>query len=72
MLKDELTDKYGATMTIADLAEVFQVTKGCLYNKISQGTFEVPMVRLGGRLVALTGDVVDYIDAAKKLASSHA
>jgi len=65
MLKEELTQKYGPTMTIPDLAEVFHVTKGCIYNKICKETFEVPMVKLGGRLVAITSDVVDYIDEAK-------
>ncbi len=70
MLKEELTERYGSTMTIPDLAEVFHVTTGSIYNKISKETFEVPTVKLGGRVVALTGDVVDYI-TNEKLRSSH-
>ena len=65
MLKDELTKRYGPTMTIPDLAEIFHVTPGSIYNKLSKETFEVPVVKIGGRLVAITTDVVDYIDDAK-------
>ena len=64
MLKEDLTDKYGATMTIPDLAEVLHVTKGCIYNKISQDKFEIPIIKVGGRNVALTNDVVDYFNKA--------
>lgn len=69
MLRDELNERYGPTMTIPDLAEIFHVTTGSIYNKISKGSFEVHTVKLGGRLVALTSDVVDYIDEAKLLKS---
>lgn len=70
MLKDELTDRYGSTMTVPDLAEVFHVTSGSIYNKISKETFEVPTVKLGGRVVALTSDVIDYINN-ERLRANH-
>jgi len=70
MLKDELNSLYGPTMTIPNLAELFHVSKGSIYNKISKDIFEITTIKLGGRVVAMTNDVVDFIDN-EKLRSNH-
>jgi predicted DNA-binding transcriptional regulator AlpA len=67
MLKDELLSRYGPTMTIPDLAEVFHISRGCIYNKLSKQTFEITVFKLGGKLVADTNDVADYIQNMKML-----
>lgn len=65
MLKDDLLGKYGPTMTISDLAEIFHVTKGCIYNKIYTDRIEFPIFRMGSKLVAETSDVAEYISQSK-------
>ena len=56
-------------MTINDLAEVFHLSKGAIYNKISKRQFEVTVFKLGGRVVAETIDVAEYITDAKLINS---
>lgn len=65
MLKDDLINKYGPTMRVRDLAEIFHVTKGSIYNRISQNKFEIDTFKVGGVVMADTTDVADYIQQAK-------
>jgi AcrR family transcriptional regulator len=65
MLKEELLNRYGPTMTISDLAEVFRITKGAIYNKLSKKKFEIDVFKLGGALYADTLEVASYIESAK-------
>lgn len=54
-------------MTIPDIAEVFHISKGSIYNKLSKNTFEITVFKIGGKLVADTNDVADYIQNMKIL-----
>ena len=67
MIKDDLMSKYGPTMTVPDLAEIFHISKGAIYNKLSKKTFELTLFKLGGKLVADTNDVAEYIQNMKMI-----
>lgn len=65
MLKDDLIRKYGPTMRVQDLAEVLRCTTGNIYNKLSKGTFEIDTFKVGGKVMADTTEVADYIQTSK-------
>lgn len=67
MLQDDLISRYGPTMTIPDIAEVFHVTPGAIHNRLWKKKLEIPVFKLGGKLVAETHDVVEYIQQMKIL-----
>ncbi len=67
MQKEDLIERYGPMMSINDLAEFFGMSKGAIYNKLSKDTFEVPTFKMGGRLVAETADVVQFVNESKLL-----
>lgn len=68
MTKRELVKKYGNTMGIQALSEVLGITKGAIYNKISQHKFEIPVYKISGKLIADTSDVAEYFSHAKLIA----
>lgn len=68
MMKDDLVKKYGLTMSVGNLAEVLHITKGAIHNNICKGNFNIPVYRIGGRVMANTSDVAQAIDDAKLLA----
>ena len=68
MIKDDLMNKYGPTMTVTDLAELFHVTKGCIYNKIYSDRIEFPVFKIGSKMVAETNDVAEYLSQSKMAA----
>lgn len=65
MVKQDLLNRYGPTMTVHDLAEVLHVHKNTIHNRLHKKTFEIDMFKLGGKLYAETGDVAEYIENAK-------
>ena len=67
MIKQDLMEHYGPTMTIHDLAEVFHVVPGTIYNKLSKKIFEIELFRSHGRLFAETSQVAEYIENQKRL-----
>ena len=64
-IRSDLLKIYGPTMTISDMAEVFHLAKGSIYNKLWKNKFEISVYKLGKVLVADTSDVADYIKSMK-------
>ena len=60
-MKEALVTTYGQFMTVADVAEVLNVSNQTLYNKSSTGELEVPHYKLGKKLLFPTPAVADYI-----------
>jgi len=71
MMKEHLLSKYGPMMTVPDLAEVLHLSKGTIYNKLHTQRFEVDIFRIGGKIMAQTTDVADFIEKSKLLGRSH-
>jgi hypothetical protein len=58
-----LFNKYGATMTIDQLAQdVFKIEPVTLKNKIYRGACPIPTHKEGGPRVADVRDVAEYLD----------
>jgi excisionase family DNA binding protein len=67
MLKDELINRYGLTMTTDDIAEIFHISKGTLYNLINAKKLGFEIFKMGNRRLADTIDVAEYIEDQKYL-----
>jgi hypothetical protein len=65
MLKEDLLNHYGPTMSIKDLAEVLHISTGAIHNRLSQKNFRIPCVKIYGRWMAQTSDVAKFIDETK-------
>jgi len=59
---DILINKYGPTLTIAQLGEVLHKSEGTLANDIGAGRCPVPTYKEGGKRVASATDVAEYLD----------
>lgn len=60
-MKEALVTAYGEFMTVADVAEVLNVSNQTLYNKSSAGQLDVPHYKFGKKLLFPTPAVADYI-----------
>lgn len=67
MLKDDLIERYGITMSVPDIAEVLHMRTASIYNKLSRKDFEIPVFKIGRKVVAYTKDVSDYLDNSRVL-----
>ena len=68
MLKDDLVERYGITMSVVDMAEVLHVRTQSIYNKISKNDFDIPVFKIGRKVLAYTKDVSDYLDNVRIVA----
>jgi len=57
-----VAEKYGPRLGIEQLAEVFGITKGAIYNQISAGTFAITTYVDGGKRWADYRDVAQHLD----------
>lgn len=69
MIKDDLIERYGLTMTVPDIAEILHVRTTTIYNRLSRKQFEIPVFKIGRKVVAYTKDVSDYLDNSRILAN---
>lgn len=67
MLKDDLIERYGITMSVQDIAEVMHMRPASIYNKLSRNDFDIPIFKIGRKVVAYTKDVSDYLDNSRVL-----
>lgn len=61
-MNEELTQRYGLTMTMDDLAAVLKISRGSIYNAISAEQFPIPTYRIGKHRLAKTADVAKLFE----------
>jgi hypothetical protein len=64
-----VAEKYGARLTMEQLAEVLKVAKGTLYNQISAEACPIRTYLDGGRRFADYRDVAAHLDSCHETAS---
>lgn len=64
-----LFERYGARLTIEQLAEVLHFAPTTIYNQVAVGTFGVRTYIDGKRRFADARDVADYLDECRARAS---
>lgn len=62
-------ERYGPRLNVEQLAEVLGVTKGAIYNQLSDGTCPVKTYLEGGRRWADYRHVAEHLDSMAKLAA---
>lgn len=62
-------EKYGARLSVEQLAEVLGITKGALYNQFSAGSCRIPTYLDSGKRWADFRDVAAYLDEMRTLAA---
>lgn len=63
-----LLEKYGVRLTIEQLAEVLQVSKSNIVNKLSSGAFDIPHYK-DGKVWFDFRDVAEYLDRKREEAT---
>ncbi|MEA3639935.1 MAG: helix-turn-helix domain-containing protein [Lamprobacter sp.] len=58
----ELTERYGLTMTVDDLADVLKMSPKTIRNSISSEQFPIPTYKIGRRRLAKTADVAARLE----------
>lgn len=62
-MEARLADRYGITMTVAEVAEVLGMTVPSIYTLRSTAHFDITMFHAARRrLIAYTHDVAEYLD----------
>ncbi len=64
-----LLEKYGPRLTIEQLAEELDMTKGTIYNQVSAGTFPIPTYVDGNKRFSDMRDVAKYLDDCRERAA---
>jgi predicted DNA-binding transcriptional regulator AlpA len=64
-----LLEKYGARLTLDQLADALAMSKNTIYNQVSQGTFPV-RTYLDGKRYADYRDVAEHFDRCRSSAAS--
>lgn len=60
---DVLYETYGLTMTINDVAELFQIARKTVWNRINRKQWPIPSQKVMGKWQMQTADVAAYIRA---------
>lgn len=66
-----LLDKYGARMTVEQIAEVLVLSPGHVHNLIALKQMPIPTYKEGGRRFASYEDVADYLDRMAETARAE-
>jgi hypothetical protein len=67
-----LLDRYGPRLNLEQLAEVLDMAKGSLSNRIYRGEIDLPTYLDGGRRFADVRDVAEYLDRMRQSAETRA
>ena len=62
MLSDTLHEKYGPLMDLDELALLLKTKRRTLYQQIYRGTFEIPYVKNGKKVLFKTDQVVEWFE----------
>ena len=65
-----LMDKHGPFMDTSEVATVLRIQQRSLYQRIYKGTFHVPHVRHGKKILFPTTAVAEYIEDAVQQATA--
>jgi len=68
---EQLTEKYGPFMLIKELAAVLRITPGAIRNNIQAGVFPIPTWLEGGRRLASTQTVAEYLSYQQSMAEKE-
>lgn len=63
-----LLDKYGALLTVDNLAAEFHAAPKTIHNQISAGRFPIPTTIEQGKRVASASDVAAYLETVRQRA----
>jgi len=61
-LREKLNDAYGPFMDLDELALLMKTKRRTLYQQIYRGTFEIPYVKNGKKVLFRTDQVVDWFE----------
>lgn len=61
-LREKLNEKYGPFMDLDELALLMKTKRRTLYQQIYRGTFEIPYVKNGKKVLFRTDQVVDWFE----------
>lgn len=60
--KETLEERYGPFMDLDELALLMKVKRRTLYQQMYRGTFEIPYVKSGKKVLFRTDQVVDWFN----------
>lgn len=67
-----LLERYGARLTVEQMAEALQIGKSTIHNQIGAGTFAIPTYLDQRTRFADVRDVASYLDACRESAKTPA
>ena len=67
-----IADRYGLRLNIEQLASVLGLSKGAIYNQISNGSFQIITYIDGGKRWADYRDVAEHLDQCRAAARAAA
>lgn len=61
-LKERLEEQYGPLMDLDELALLLKTKRRTLYQQIYRGTFEIPYVKNGKKVLFRTDQVIEWFE----------